>query len=177
MQRWLRSGIVLVLVALAAPARAQSPVSVGVAGGVSLPSGDFGDAANTGWHALGTIGVSTLMQPLGLRLDVAYNRFPEDAATPAGVKRVHFAVTSGTLNVTYRLPMTNSPLSPYVIAGLGAYHTSCSDSLTCEGSTHFGWNGGLGLNIAALGLRPFLEARYHSTKDLSFIPLTLGLRF
>jgi hypothetical protein len=177
MQRWLRSGILLSVVVLAATARAQAPVSIGVAGGVSLPSGDFGDAANTGWHALGTIGVSTLMQPLGLRLDVAYNRFADKAPALAGQDREHFAVTSGTLNVTYRLPMTNSPFSPYLIAGLGAYHGSCSGSLGCEGSTHFGWNGGLGINVAALGLRPFLEARYHSSKDLDFIPLTVGLRF
>ena len=177
MQCWLRTGTVLTLIALAVPVRAQVPVTLGVAGGVSLPSGDFGDAASTGWHALGTIGVSTLMQPLGVRLDVAYNRFADTGPVLAGEGRGHVAVTSGTLNLTYRLPMTNSPFSPYIIGGLGGYHASCAGSLECEGSTHFGWNGGLGVNVAALGLRPFLEARYHSTRDLDFIPLTVGLRF
>ena len=51
--------------------RAQRLVSFGVAGGVSIPQGDLRDAANTGWHALGTVVVSTPMQPLGLRLDGA----------------------------------------------------------------------------------------------------------
>src|ERR687884_474888 len=103
-----------------AAARAQRPISLGLAGGVSFPQGDLRDAANTGWHALGTLALSTLTQPLGLRVDVAYTQFGLSAGGG------HQSVSSATLNGTYRLPMTNSPMSPYLIAGLGAYRSDCS---------------------------------------------------
>ncbi len=153
----------------------QRPIFIGLAGGVSLPQGDLGgDAVNTGWHALGTIGLSTLMQPLGLRLDVAYNRFAFSDVDG------HQSVGSATLNGTYRLPMTNSPLSPYLIAGLGAYRTECSLGAGCEASTKFGWNVGLGTKLF-VGFRSFVEARFHQTKRagraVSYFPLTFGLMF
>lgn len=50
------------------------------------------------------------------------------------------STTSGTLNATYRLPMTDSPMSPYLISGLGAYHTERSLGPGCDGTTRFGWN-------------------------------------
>ena len=51
---------------LFAPAalHAQRPVSIGIAGGASIPSGDLRDGVDVGWHALATIAVSTLMQRL-----------------------------------------------------------------------------------------------------------------
>jgi opacity protein-like surface antigen len=161
---------------VAAPlaARAQRPVSLGLAGGVSFPQGDLSTGANTGWHALATLVVSTLTQPLGLRADVAYNQFGFSGGV-AG----HQSVASATLNGTYRLPMTNSPLSPYLIAGLGAYRSECSLDQGCEAVTKFGWNVGLGTKLYVLGFRSFLEARYHRTKrgesTLNYFPLTFGL--
>jgi hypothetical protein len=125
------------------------------------------DGVNTGWHALGTLALSTLMQPLGLRLDVAYNRFAFSDVDG------HQTVGSATLNGTYRLPMTNSPMSPYLISGLGAYRT--------EATTKFGWNVGLGSKLFVLGFRSFVEARYHRTKGadthVNYFPLTLGVMF
>jgi hypothetical protein len=137
---------------------------------------------NTGWHALGTIALSTPMQPLGLRLDVAYNRFTfnDEVRTAVGGSG-HQAVTSATLGATYRLPMTDSPVSPYLISGLGAYHTTCSLGPGCEGATHYGWNVGLGTKLYVLGFRSFLEARYHRTRyagrHVNYFPVTLGLMF
>ena len=163
------------LSALSIPASAQSPFMLAIGGGGSLPVGDFGDAANVGWHALASIGVSTLMQPLGLRVDVAHNRF---GAKAGGVDQ---AITSGTLNVTYRLPMTNSPLSPYLIGGAGAYRFQCTGAVSCGSATRFGWNAGLGTKIASLGLKWFLEGRFHFVDadpgSVKFAPLTLGLMF
>jgi hypothetical protein len=153
---------------------AQRPISVGLAGGVSLPQGDLADGVNTGWHAFGTLALSTVMQPLGLRLDVAYNRFAFSDVDG------HQAVGSATLNATYRLPMTNSPMSPYLISGLGAYRTECSLDVGCDPMTKFGWNVGLGTKLF-VGFRSFVEARYHRTKrgdaNVSYFPLTLGVMF
>ena len=154
---------------------AQRPLTLSVAGGGSLPVGNFDDAASTGWHALVSIGLSTLMQPIGLRLDAAHNRFTAEAAGPDQ------AVTSATLNLTYRLPMTNSPLSPYLITGAGAYRFDCFGRLECDSDTRFGWNAGIGFKFAALGLKGFLESRLHGVNaesgNVRFVPLTFGVTF
>lgn len=164
----------------AASLPAQRPVSLGIAGGASIPSGDLRDGVDVGWHALATIAVSTLMQPLGLRLDVAYNRFAFSDDVPA-LADEYQSTGSATLNFTYRLPMTNSPVSPYLISGLGAYRTECSLSTGCEATTRYGWNVGLGTKLYFLGFRSFLEARYHRTErgdtDVHYFPVTFGLMF
>jgi hypothetical protein len=161
---------------------AQRPVSVGVAGGVSVPQGSLRNGVNTGWHALGTLALSGPMQPLGLRLDAAYNRFAysDQVRTTPAVSGA-LTVSSATLNATYRLPMTDSPLSPYLITGLGAYRTGCSSSSSCAATTDFGWNAGLGTKLYTMGVRSFLEARYHQTtrpgSNLHFFPVTFGVLF
>lgn len=161
---------------------AQRPISIGVGGGVSIPEGDLGDGVNAGWHALGTVALSTLMQPLGLRLDVAYNRFAfSDEAEASLGEAGHQTVGSATLNATYRLPMTDSPLSPYLISGLGAYRSECSVGPACDATTRYGWNVGLGTKLYVLGFRSFLEARYHRTErgemDVNYFPVTFGVLF
>ncbi len=168
----------LALLALCGPARAlrgQRPVTVGIIGGVSLPQGDFGDGVDAGWHAVGTLALGSLMQPFGLRLDGAYNRFGGAAGGGA------LTATTGTLDVTYRLPTVRSPLSPYVIGGAGAYHLACSGGAACDATTRFGWNAGLGVRFAGLMLHGLVEARYHHVAlpggDVSYFPLSVGLTF
>ena len=165
-----------------APLAAQRPLRVGVAGGVSVPEGSLRDGAKTGWHALGTLALSSPMQPIGLRLDAAYNRFAfADGVRTTSLGDGNQTVGSATLNATYRLPMTNSPLSPYVITGLGAYRTACSLGPGCEASTRYGWNAGLGTKVYTLGVTSFLEARYHRTSrggsGVHYFPVTFGLLF
>ncbi|HJU67755.1 MAG TPA: outer membrane beta-barrel protein [Gemmatimonadaceae bacterium] len=159
---------------------AQRPVSIGIAGGASIPAGDLRDGVEVGWHGLATIAVSTLMQPLGLRIDVAYNRFAfSDGATALADE--YQSTSSATLNFTYRLPMTNSPMSPYLISGLGAYRSECSLDSGCEATTRYGWNVGLGTKLFVLGFRSFLEARYHRTEigdtDVQYFTPTFGILF
>lgn len=165
----------LVVAALAAPAHAQRALSLSLAGGASLPVGQFADGASTGWHGLVGIGLSTFMQPIGLRLDAAHSRFTAKAAGPDQ------AVTSATLNITYRLPMTNSPLSPYLITGAGAYRFECTGAISCGSTTRFGWNAGLGTRFVGLGLKGFLESRFHAVNadagNVRYVPLTFGLTF
>lgn len=161
------------LLALLAPAAwAQRPVSLLLGGGATVPVGALADATGTGWNALAGVAVSTLMQPLGLRLDGAYHRLSGEASGPDR------AITSGTLNVTYRLPTPNTPIAPYVIAGGGVYRLECRDGGSgCGSDTRGGWNAGLGTKIAALGLRWFVEARFHHVGDARYVPMTIGVGF
>ena len=180
MRRWLLTAACSALFGSAAAVEAQRPLSIGVGGGASFPTGDLRNGANTGWNVLGTAALSTLMQPIGLRLDVAYNRFHVPGATSVAVWGDQ-SVGSATLNASYRLPMTNSPLSPYLISGLGAYRTDCSGGIACASTTRYGWNVGIGSKLYLLRTRSFLEARYHRTKraggTVQFVPVSVGLMF
>ena len=182
MRRLTLLATLLLLVARTPWLMAQRVVSLALGGGVSIPQGDLRTGATTGWHALGGLVIGTPMQPLGLRADVAYSQFP---LSPSG--RVLFGgegnqtVGSATLNATYRLPAPGSPLSPYLIAGLGAYRTDCSVEPACGARTKFGWNTGLGMKMYVLGFRSFLEARYHATErddtGVRYFPVTFGILF
>jgi hypothetical protein len=162
-------------VPLPASLEAQRPVTLNVAGGGSFPLARFRDVESTGWHALVGLGFHWLMQPIGLRLDVAHNRFTAVAAGPDQ------AVSSATLNFDYRLPMTNSPMSPYLITGAGAYRIECTGTIDCGSATRFGWNAGLGFRLIALRLHLFAESRFHAVNarsgNVRFVPVTLGLSF
>jgi hypothetical protein len=180
MRRSILTATLLLALAPITTLESQRAITVGVAGGLSLPLGDFGKAVDPGWHSLGTLAIGTAMQPLGLRVDAAFNQFARSATTPAAASGSQTAA-SVTLNPTYRLPMTNSPLSPYVIAGAGAYRLACSGDLACDATTRFGWNGGIGAKFASFGLRGFVEARYNRIAfrngAVHYIPFTLGLTF
>lgn len=160
--------------AVAGSAGAQRPLALGVGGGVSFPLGDFGDAVESGWHAMGTIAWTHVMHPWSLRLDGAYHRFPYSGA---GLDDEYQTATSGTLNLAYRIPFGASAAAAYLIGGLGAYQSGCS--LDCEAQTDFGWNAGLGLRFLVFGFGTFLEGRYHSIQadagDLNYVPVTLGI--
>lgn len=149
-------------------ALAQRPVTLTLGGGGTFPVGDLAEGADPGWHALAGLQISTLMQPIGIRLDGAYHRLGgEDNAPDA-------TITSATLNFSYRLPLTNSPLSPYLIAGWGAHWLDCSDD-ACEADQRYGWNAGLGTKFN-FGFRGFLEARFHGvTGKVRYVPITFGL--
>jgi hypothetical protein len=180
MRRWLLTAACSALLCPGLEVAAQRPLSIGVGGGATFPTGDLRTSANTGWNVLGTAALGSLMQPIGLRLDVAYNRFHVPGPTVSGVSGDQ-SVGSATLNASYRIPMTNSPLSPYLISGLGAYRSDCSGGIDCASATRYGWNVGLGTKLYVLGARSFLEARYHRTKragnTVQFIPLSVGILF
>jgi len=182
MRRWILAAACFGVVSSVAPLDAQSPLSVGVAGGVSLPEGDIDEDVNTGWHALLTGELASPMHPWGLRLDIAYNRFAfnNELETALGGEG-HFAAGSGTLNITYRLPQVTWPIQAYLLLGLGAYRTDCSLGPGCESRVRYGWNYGLGAKFYFLGFRNFVEFRGHRTKsrtdDVHYFPLTIGIMF
>jgi hypothetical protein len=185
MRRSTVAAAVLTMLPLLAPpvARAQSPISLGLAGGVALPMSSFNDDVIPGWRALGTLSIGVPMIPLGLRVDGAYDRFAVERSllgttvNASGAQRI----ASLTVNPTYRLPVSAPLVSPYLIGGAGSYNVGCSGDFTCASSTYFGWNGGVGLKFGALGVHAFAEARYHhvnvSGGSVQYVPVTIGLLF
>lgn len=171
MPRLIRAAVLCALIPCGAPLAAQRALSLGIGGGAAIPTASV-DGGGAGWHALATVGLALPMLLMGLRLDAAHQR------VDAGGER---SLTSGTLNLTYRLPTPGTPVSPYLIAGAGGYHGGCGGAAGCSGGTRFGWNAGLGTHVRVLGLRTFAEARYHGVRlpgtGARMVPLTLGVTF
>jgi hypothetical protein len=166
------------LVVAAAPAaHAQRPISVGVAAGVSQPSGDLADGAKTGYHVMGSVAFHAPLMPVGLRVDGMFNQL--------GVKNadVNLRILGVTGNVTYGFP--GVMVKPYIIGGVGFYNSKVSVS-GATSSNDFGLNAGVGAKFALSGVNAFVEARYHEimSKDTStgatnmqVIPITVGVMF
>lgn len=171
-----------VLAALTLPmhrAAAQSITSFGVAAGATFPSGDFSDYTKTGYHALVTLDVHAPLMPVGLRIDGMFNELDLESSLVSSKGKAR--VWAGTANVV----LNTGGLGPYLIGGLGLYHTTFSaDGFTGSDQTKFGLNGGVGIRIPLTGFSAFAEARYHrllgtndSDGSVALVPLTFGIVF
>jgi hypothetical protein len=175
------AGTALVSLPLATRAQvstAAKPVEFGFAGGVSLPVSDLSDATDTGFNLTGILGFHPQMIPLGVRVDVAYNRFAIKSNSSGITGDFHF--TSVTGNLEYSIP--SEAVTPYLIGGAGLYNAAGNINGFGSGSSHkFGWNIGGGIKLPLSGFDTFLEARYNQVQgdggSLKFIPITFGVMF
>jgi hypothetical protein len=187
MKRSILGAAALALVVTASSVQAQKPISFGVALGASMPTGDFGDAVEMGYHALGTLAWAPPSLPVGIRFDAQYNMF--SGKDFSGISGPDLKVLGITANATWGMPMAASPVSPYLIGGLGMYHSSvsdCPDGADCS-SDKMGFNVGVGTKFALSGFGTFAEIRYHSvagekdangdSKRSNFIPISFGIMF
>lgn len=144
------------------------------AAGATMPVGDFGDAVETGYHAIIGLGIKPPLAPIGARVEGMFN----DNAFKGGAD-ASFRILAATANVTY----TAIPTA-YVIGGLGMYNAKCAGTCGVFGSaseTDVGFNLGGGLNIPLTGLGVFVEARLHIVNSeggsTKFLPITVGIKF
>jgi len=163
----------LALVIGAGAAQAQS-LTVGVGGGLTLPMGDFNDAAKLGWHGLANVGYQ-MPSGLGLRGDFMYSQVSadEDAFGADG----KFKLAGGIANVTYAF-QTAGNIKPYIIGSVGYFSSKFEDG-DSESDVAFG--GGAGIKFrAGSDSNIFVEARYlsiNSDPSANFIPVTVGVSF
>lgn len=179
MKRSLVFALVASVVLFSMPASAQlsvlKPISLGIAGGGSLPMSDMKEGSNTGYNGTLALGIKLPVIPVGLRIDGALNHF----GTKVGDGTL--TMISGTANLTYSLPSIG--VSPYVIGGAGVYSSVASvEGLPSSArSNDFGWNAGVGVNLPLTVFKAFVEARYNSVSveggSLEFVPLTFGIMF
>jgi opacity protein-like surface antigen len=178
MKSMLKGAAVLAVLAAvsAAPAYAQG-VTFGLGGGVSLPLGDFGDAAKTGWNGQASIGFQPASLPVGIQIDGNYMRNSFDGTDG------HNQIIAGTANAVYTFKTSEtSKLHPYIIAGAGAYNEKVDLGDVGSGSeTKFGVNGGAGFNFMAGSMGAFVEGRFHNImttgSSTNLVNVNLGLRF
>ncbi len=151
-RRALVSSVAALFLALALPLTANAQ-SVYVLAGLSAPTGDYGDIADTGW--LGAGGVTFPVGEAGLwaGAEALYgnNSFSSETVDES------FKLFSAMGILGYDIP-TESSVSPYLFAGAGVMSLSNGDS-----ESGFGWQAGGGVAFSGeSNVTPFVEGRYQS---------------
>ena len=148
--------------------------------GATLPTGDFGDIAGTGYHlgALGEYGRPAW--PFAIRGEITWHS--------AGIDDYDGDVTvlSFVPNIVFPFGDAASTARPYIIGGLGIHNVDISVDVPGEGDQgdsepKFGFNVGGGFTFKLAGFDTFAEVRYHSVftsgSNTTFIPLSFGFKF
>jgi hypothetical protein len=161
--------------AQAQTAAAARPVSFGVAGGLSIPTGDAGDVIKSGFVAGGLLEVTRPASPIAFRFEVDYQRFDSKLDVPgAGNLRV----ISGVANVLYKF--AGQTARPYLLGGVGLFNSGSSVEGS-ESENDFGGNVGIGLELPLSGITAFGDVRYQaifaSPDNVNLIPIRVGIRF
>ena len=176
-------GAVLMASVGVAPAVAQAGAKFSLGGGLSVPLGDFGDDAGTGWHGLAAVSFAPTGSPVGVQVDGMFQRFGLDDSPFFG-DDANFRMIQGTANAVYKFQTSeDTKVRPYLIGGVGLYNGKVTgDDVTGdpESQTDFGINAGAGFDFVAGAVGLFVEGRFHNvfTEDEStnFIPITVGVR-
>jgi hypothetical protein len=175
-------GLAVMLGAQAVYAQAKA-LSVGVGGGVVVPTGSLADGNATGWSGSALIRLQPPMSPVGLQVDASYTRF--------GLEGIdgHSTMLSTTANAVFAMP--GAVAKPYLIGGLGLYSgkTTIDGLGSTDAQTKFGLNAGAGVDFGIGKAKLYAEGRFHAImkgvtdastgdeKTAYMIPLTVGVRF
>lgn len=159
------------LVLGASSAGATGTMCFGVGAGASLPSGNYSDAAKTGWHAGGT-GTYMLNTQWGIGGDVNYHRWGAsddmNAAAEAGFgtgSKFSWTAIQATPHVQFRIP-TQTSMKPYAQVGVGLYSLSLKLSSPSgndtESKSKMGFNFGGGMDMVTSNSMSWgIDTAYH----------------
>jgi opacity protein-like surface antigen len=174
-------GVAIGLALVATAANAQSlvpaakPVSFGIAGGMSMPTGDFGDAFKSGYNVSGLLQFQQPSWPVALRIEAQYQDFGAKGGVDASAKTI-----GGLANVIFAFP-TKSTVRPYVTGGLGFFHLKMEEGDLSASDNKFGFDMGAGLDFQLSGMNTFIEANWQSIRAdgaaANQIPIRVGIRF
>jgi len=172
--------VVVLTVVAAAPAAAQKQdIAVrgyfGIGGGLVVPSGDFGDAAKTGWLGQALGGFTTRGGIFGGRADVSFGQ----NSLKTGAGKIQFV--GGNVDVVLTPGHRPAGFHPYLLAGVGVYNAKPTGGASGSAETKLALNGGLGVQLH-LGHRTdaYVEGRFLSVRSnnaINLIPITVGFRW
>jgi opacity protein-like surface antigen len=203
MRRSLAATAAFLLAATAVSAQATStrPVQLIVSGGLSVPTGRFGDTHDMGVHADASLLINAFGKSLRLRPELTYMRFGvkdlgsligttnlQDRAA-GGVAAASDAISSlvgGIANIEVALGPAG--FQPFVLAGIGAikFKSDISDGLSSIDETKTMLNLGAGVRFKMGAIGGLIEARFNNVpagdtqtyfRDVRTIPVTFGLVF
>ena len=164
---------------------------IGIAGGATMPQGDFDDGYDTGFNITVPIGWQRPLSPIGLRLDLSYDNFKGAVFDDDGAS-IEFddaAVFSALLDAKWQLSFGQPDLTTpvrrrtglYLIGG-GGVHRFNDFGSDANDETAFGLNGGAGFQWGWGMNTVFLEARYitaftDAIDNTAYVPVILGITF
>lgn len=190
--------LLLGLLGTAVPAGAQVPgmgiperhlIRIGFGGGVSVPTSDVGDVLENGVNGQAFLLIDTGFLP-PFRLNLGYQRFDLQDALGGGLQG-DTRILSGVAALNLRL-FTLGPVSPYVVAGLGAFdvreqiEAGTAAQGAAESTLEFGIDGGAGLAFKLGRLEAFIEGRVQNiytdagaidASSIRAIPVSFGIVF
>ena len=163
----------MALLALCAgAAHAQGTNWVGVNAGVGAPSGDYGNAAATGWN-LGVNGTHMLNDQWGVGADLGYHAWNASKDLQAATEALYgpgaefkWSAIQATGNTMFRFPTTGS-VQPYAKVGVGMYSLHAKLSGSGSGNSDasenkLGYNFGAGVQVASSGnMKWGVNGAYH----------------
>lgn len=169
----------------------EYPIGFGAAAGLLIPTGNIGDVQSTGWNLQGFVDWTSRTQPFGLRGDISYGSLQGKTISGGGTSieasDLHlFSIVGDGVWTIHPSEGSLSRTTPYLLAGIGLYHSSYSVTGANESdnsSTNFGFNFGGGVLYRLSGFSAFGEIRYHnvfsgaSDGSARYIPIMVGLRF
>ncbi len=170
-------------------AQSDRPVQWGFMGGGVGVTGDYRGILSTG--VVGGLLVQWPMEPrhLTFRADLMYHWISdyhrgcghsiEGGSAFCGSVDTWSRVVSGSFSVVARLNDPKTGWSPYAIGGVAAYLTGNNDEPLVERTSpsHFGFQGGVGLEWRRAKHTTFLEIRYLTMGPAGLYPVTMGWRW
>ena len=181
--------ILLLCVALPASrleAQGQDQFALGIAGGVTIPSGPASDYHTNGINGTLMWGIGGVDSPFGVRFDGMYSSLGRKKNS-AGVSTQGSArLTSISANLLFKL--AGSDMRLYTVGGVGGF-TYNPDGAGTKANNDFGVNAGLGLWIPQVS--GFVEARWYNfyralpneantasgKRSLRIYPITVGIMY
>ncbi len=151
-------------------AQGQVGVEFHLGGGITQPTGNFGDAAKLGWHGLATIALIPSHAPFAIQATGMYgeNKFK----VGSGKWKLSGALAEVRLDLG-----TSGKSRGYVMAGGGVFSVKAAGI----GKSKAAFDAGAGFAyMASPKAGVFVEGRYvnvfESGSDIGFIPITVGVR-
>ena len=182
--RIMKTAVVLGLVSVAsfATANAQGAgrASFHLAGGLTMPMGDFGDGFGTGWQGLGGVSFGLGGLPFMLRVDGFYGQNNGDeAVTGPDVKVKMFG---GMAGAQFNFGSDVAPVKPYILVQVGMVNSKVEiPNFDTSGETDFAFGGGGGVQFGLGSMNAFVEAQYVSVQtegsSSNYVPIRVGVRF
>jgi opacity protein-like surface antigen len=203
MRRSLAAAAAFLLTATTVSAQAPStrPVQLIVSGGLSVPTGGFGDTHDMGVHADASLLINAFGKSLRLRPELTYMRFGvKDLGSLVGTANLQDRAAGGAAAASdaissllggianIEVALGPAGFQPFVLAGIGAikFKSDISDGLSSIDETKTMLNLGAGVRFRIGAIGGLIEARFNNVpagdtqtyfRDVRTIPVTFGLVF
>ncbi len=179
--------VAMALMPATAAAQNSRPLSVGVMGGMSVPTGNMGNDREIGFNLTGSVYLRPGAGQFMFRGDVGYDRFEGNRR----FENLNVALVTASIRVPIGSAAVEGGIRPYFVGGGGLYRRT-TDIVVYDApretrsSNDFGVAFGAGVEFGVARFNIFAEARFVSVfgdrRDVflpsaRWIPVTLGVRF